>query len=133
MTNVRKIKEFMVEHPYTIQYFEPLGVAEKLLQQHRIRHLPVLDHKKVYGMISDRDISLAASVYKGKDYQLKVFVKDICLSDPYVVDESAKFLDVLNNMSRKRLESVIVTKDKDVIGIFTMTDACRVLAELLSN
>ena len=120
----------MMPHPYTIEYFEPVGVAEKKMSEHKIRHLPVVDRKKVYGIISDRDIKLAASVYREKDYHLKVLVKEICLSSPYVVDESELLATVLETMAKRRLGSAIVTSSGVVTGIFTTTDACRLLALL---
>ncbi len=133
MTKQPCIADYMVPHPYTIEYFEHLGAAEKLMNAHKIRHLPVVDRNKIYGIISDRDIKLAASIYKGKDYRSNIFVKDICISSPYVVEESEALSVVLDNMAKKRLGSVIVVRDKNVVGIFTTTDACRILSRMIKS
>lgn len=127
------IRDHMLPHPYTIEYFEHLGTAEKMMSAHKIRHLPVVDGKKVYGMISDRDLKLAASVYREKDFETKILVKQICLSDPYVVDESELLETVVATMARRRLGSAIVTSHGTVAGIFTTTDACRLLADMLKK
>ena len=133
MPKVLLIRDVMVSHPFSVEYFERVGTAEKIMASNKVRHLPVVDRKKIYGIISDRDIRLAASVYKDRDYRLNVLIKDICLSNPYVVPETERLEVVLSNMSRRRIGSVIIAKDGIVTGIFTTTDACRLFAQYLKS
>jgi acetoin utilization protein AcuB len=100
------------------------------MRAHQIRHLPVLDGRHIFGIISDRDIKLAKAVNSTRRDAPPVFVKDICISEPYVVDENEPLDVVAAAMGRRRLGSAIITKKGEVSGIFTTTDACRMLAEL---
>lgn len=127
------IRDFMLPHPYTIEYFEHLGTAEKLMNEHRIRHLPVVDGHEIYGLISERDLKIAACVYKDSDFHTKILCRDICLSVPYVVEETELLEVVLATMAKRRLGSTVITKGGAVVGIFTTTDACRLLADLVKS
>ncbi len=131
--NKTVIRDFMLPNPYTIEFLEHLGTAEKIMNRYRIRHLPVVDGRKIYGLISERDLKIAAGVYKDSDFRTKILCKDICLSAPYVVEENEPLEAVLATMARRRLGSTVITKNGAVTGIFTTTDACRLLADLVKN
>lgn len=124
------IREFMIPHPYTVQYDEPLSAAEKMMNSHRVRHMPVTGGKKVMGIISDKDIIIAKQVYKNRTFEHEVLVKDVCLLDEYSVEESTPIDKAAHMMVEKRLDAVVVVKDGIPTGIFTTTDACRLIVEL---
>ena len=124
------IREFMTTHPYMIQSDESVSAAEKLMFAHHVRHLPVLDGKKIIGVISDRDIGLARATYRGRAFDGQVPVKDICLFDSNTFDESEPTDVVARTMAKHRIDAVVITSHGKPVGIFTATDACRQLADL---
>jgi acetoin utilization protein AcuB len=124
------IGKFIQQRPYTVSCEEPISVAEKLMRMHNIRHLPVMDGKRIFGIVSDRDLRLAKAAHGARITARQMLLKDICIFDPYVVDENEPLDAVLTTMFRKRLGSAIITSKKEIAGIFTTTDACRLLAEL---
>ncbi len=118
---------------YTISCDETVALAEKMMRQHQIRHLPVLDGRKIFGIISDRDVKLAKLIAAQRGTGRDIFVKDICVYDPYVVPDSEPLDAVATSMARRRIGCAIVTHDGAICGIFTTTDACRLLAEFVRN
>ena len=130
MAAIPSIGEFILGAPYTIHCDESLAVADQLMHRHSIRHLPVLDGRRIFGIISDRDLKLAKAVNGDRRNARPVYVKDICINQPYVVDRSEPLDAVVATMAKRRLGCAIVTSDGEVGGIFTTTDACRLLAEL---
>jgi acetoin utilization protein AcuB len=46
----------MATNPKTINSEESVAHAEKLMTEHNIRHLPVIEKGKITGIVSDRDI-----------------------------------------------------------------------------
>lgn len=129
MGKIPAIAEFILGAPHTIKCEETVSVAEKIMSLHKIRHLPVLDGKRIFGIISDRDIKLARSVNRDRSGGRPIYVKDICINNPYVVEEREPLDVVAATMARRRLGCAIVTKKGSISGIFTTTDACRLLAE----
>jgi acetoin utilization protein AcuB len=130
MSHIPLIKEHMIKHVLTIQYDETASAAEKVMKSHNIRHLPVLRAKSVLGIISDRDIILGRTVYKDRTFEGNVLVKDICLFEECSVKSNDRLDQVALMMSKKKLDAVVVVEGEAPVGIFTATDACRLLAYL---
>jgi acetoin utilization protein AcuB len=101
------------------------------MQELRVRHLPVIDQGKLVGLITDRDIKLVLGPDFAYPSEGELTVRDVQVADPYVADVAAPLDGVLETMARKHIGSVLVTRDGELAGIFTVTDACRYLSELL--
>ena len=52
----RRVRDLMVREVVTCRPDASMSEAEKLMAQHHIRHLPVVDGAKVVGMLSIRDV-----------------------------------------------------------------------------
>ena len=86
------IREWMTKDVITVTPDTSMLKASKLMKDHNIRRLPVLDGKHVVGIVSDRDIraaspSKATTLDMHELYYLlsEVKVKDIMTSDPVTV------------------------------------------------
>jgi CBS domain-containing protein len=126
-----QIIAFMTPFPYSIDVDAPLSEARLLMRRHRIRHLPVTAQRKIVGIVTDRDIKLLL----GPDFaylpESELKVRDVCVEDPYVVSASTPVAVVAETMAKRHIGSAVVTKKQALVGIFTSTDACRALAQLL--
>ncbi len=127
------IKAVMTPFPYSVDLAESVEVAERMMREHDVRHLPVSDDGKLVGEISQRDIGVGLKPGIGPSERSQVRVDDLCVSDAYVVALNAPLDEVLREMADRRIGSALVVKGEKLVGIFTMTDACRVLADLLSD
>jgi acetoin utilization protein AcuB len=126
------IKAVMTPFPYSVDLGESVDVADRMMREHDVRHLPVSDEGKLVGEISQRDIGvgLKPGIRLGEMSQVRV--ADLCVSDAYVVELNAQLDEVLREMAGRKIGSALVVKGDKLVGIFTMSDACRVLADLLS-
>ncbi len=104
-----------------------------MMDEHRIRHLPVVDGEKLVGIVSDRDLRLVTEPSSGRARGSKLTVGEICERDVYVVELTERLDGVLDEMLRRRIGSAVVVKADRVVGIFTSVDACRVLRRLLED
>ena len=59
---MRIVEQYMSREPATIGKEEPLLAAHRLMQTHRIRHLPVLHQGRIVGVVSERDLHLLETV-----------------------------------------------------------------------
>lgn len=124
------LKEVMVKNPKTICPTHHLFSAKKLMNDNNIRHLPVVEKGRVCGVISDRDVKVASSVYKDRA-QADIRIQDIFLMKPYTAPEDSSLVKVLREMLKNRYGCVIAVKNHKVTGIFTMVDAGELLVEML--
>ena len=120
------IAEFMTPSPHSIGRDQSLAAAHRLMREHRIRHLPVLDGGKLVGVISDRDLHLAETL-KDVDAE-RVPVEDAMSPTPYAVPPTAPLAEVAREMAGQKIGSSVVMEGKKIVGVFTVTDALRALA-----
>ena len=122
---------YMTANVQVIEMENTLPAARKLMEEHGIRHLPVVDGKNVVGLLSERDLSKLEG-FPMFDMNL-VSVPDAMSTLPYVVYPHTPLIEVLRNMKAQRLGSAVVTDENGkVVGIFTATDALGVLIDKLS-
>lgn len=131
MNKSTTVAEVMTRLPQTVSVNEKLLGAKRLMNRLRIRHLPVTERDEVVGIVSDRDIKLAQSIYRNRNADEDVLVRDICQFEPFVVEETEPLTRVLEQMAKKRFGSVLVTKRGRLTGILTTVDICSAFSRVL--
>lgn len=125
-----KVKEVMTRFPFTASPKTTVSEALATMDKYEIRHMPVTDNSKVIGILSEREIRRFESFM---DIET-VMVRDVMVSNPYTVTHSTPLKEVVQTMENKKIGSAVVTSNTgDVMGIFTTTDALRMLADFLDN
>jgi acetoin utilization protein AcuB len=131
MKAIPTIQKFMTTTPHSINYEAPVDEAIKVMDKNGFRHLPVVKDGKPYGLISDRDIKLVMSFTATNPKQTKV--GDVCSDEPYVTNPSAPINEVAVMMAEKKYGSALVLDNGKLVGIFTLTDACKALSEIVEQ
>jgi acetoin utilization protein AcuB len=130
METVPTIERVMTPFPHTIGLDQSINVAEKMFKQYDVRHLPVRDAGTLVGIVSERDLMYATG-WPGDRKEIKI--KDIYTPSPYTVEAGTPVDTVAREMQLKRYGCAMVCDQGKLIGIFTTVDACKLLAELLSE
>ncbi|WP_375767910.1 CBS domain-containing protein [Archangium gephyra] len=125
------IDEFMTRTVHTIGTQSPLAEAHRIMNEHAIRHLPVLEGGKLVGVVSMRDLHLIETL-KGVDPK-EVAVEEAMAQDAYTVPPGTALLEVARTMAMHKYGSAVVARDGRVEGIFTTIDALKALEALLSS
>ena len=124
---------FMTPFPYSIDVDAPLKDAHRLMREHHFRHLPVTRADAIVGVLTDRDIKLVLGPDFDYPNESELTVRDAYVERPCVVNASTPVATVARTMAENHIGSAIVTKNDKLVGIFTVTDACRALAEVLGD
>lgn len=122
------VEQHMSVSPVVIGLSVTLAEARRLMRERGIRHLPVLDGGRLVGIVSQRDLYLAASL-PGVDPATDT-VREAMSGEPYAVPPGAPLHEVAATMAERRLGSAVVVDRGAVIGVFTTVDALRALATL---
>ncbi len=128
------VKQVMTVAPYSVRSHHALVVAAALMTQKRIRHLPVLEDRRVVGVLAERDLQAAEQVAKAREADPRakpMTVGEATLSAPLVVAPTERLSSVVAQMASRRAEIVIVGDADRVVGVFTTIDALAFLATLL--
>jgi acetoin utilization protein AcuB len=122
---------FMTPFPHSIDIDAPLARARKMMRDGCFRHLPVTSGGDIVGVVTDRDIKLLLGPDFGNPKERELKVRDAYVDKPCVVHASTPVAAVARTMAEHHIGSAIVTKNGKLVGIFTVTDACRALAEII--
>jgi CBS domain-containing protein len=128
MKAIPPMKAVMTPFPYWVDIEAPVASAQAMMQKHAIRHLPVMEGGNLVSVLGERELQRAA-----ESAAADLRVRDVCEPGPYVVELVEPLDRVLYHMAEHRLDSVLVTKDGKLAGIFTMSDACRHFGKLLRS
>jgi acetoin utilization protein AcuB len=116
----------MTPSPHTIGDEQPLASAHRIMREHRIRHLPVLQGGKLVGIVSERDLHLVET-FRDVDPET-VAVSEAMTADAYVVRPETTLRSVATEMAERKYGCAVVMTDRKVVGVFTTVDALRALA-----
>ncbi len=131
MRQIPPIKAVMTPFPYCVDADEPLARALEVMVQHGIRHLPVMEEGKPWRVLTERSARVALGPEVASPRAESLRARDVATEDAYVVDLNMPLDVVVTQMADRRIECALVVKDDRLAGIFTMTDACRALGDLL--
>ena len=123
------VNRYMTASPYTIGLDQKLTQAHRVMREHQIRHLPVLDGGALVGVISERDLHLIETL--GDVDPEMVTIEDAMTSPVYSVAPDASLDEVSKEMAEHKYGCAIVRDQGKVVGVFTTADGMRALHELL--
>ncbi|NNE37472.1 MAG: CBS domain-containing protein [Gammaproteobacteria bacterium] len=115
------IKSIMTPFPYSIGIDATVSDAREYMEAHQIHHLPVVHDEKITGIINHRD-------FESEDVKN---IAELELESPQLFDLNDRLDNVLETMADRHVDTVLVTKNSKLVGIFTYTDACRHFASYL--
>lgn len=123
------VRELMTPTPISVSPRTPVDEARALMQQHRIRHLPVLDHERLVGMVSDRDIRLvlpspatSLSVYEIGYLLTRLTVVEIMARFPITIAPDRPVTEAVRRMLANKVGALPVVAQGKVVGIVTRTN-----------
>ncbi|MFQ5847931.1 MAG: CBS domain-containing protein [Candidatus Methylomirabilales bacterium] len=130
------IERFMTANPITVRPDESLRKASELLQSHRIRHLPVVQRKRLVGVISDRDLRqllpsfLAApdEVERLRARGAHVKVGEVMTRQVLAVTPETQAAKAARLMVEHRIGCLPVLRGSTLVGIVTTVDLLRAMA-----
>jgi acetoin utilization protein AcuB len=131
MSQKERIESYMTLCPHAIGIEQSAKLAREMMRKYQIRHLPVQSGGKLVGIVSDRDIKFASGWVKSEEAELDI--EDVYTPEPYTVAPETPLSDVLTVLVREQISCALVAVEGKVKGVFTTTDACRILAERLSK
>ncbi len=131
LASMPTIASVMTSCPQSVDADDSLLLARATMQRLGVRHLPVQHGQTLLGVLTDRDIKRALDPDLGLPPQDEMFVRDVFIADAYVVDGREPLDTVLDHMCNHHIGSALVTDHGRLTGIFTLTDAGRVLCGFL--
>lgn len=124
---IQQVKDVMTPFPHFVDVEQSVSAAREQMVQHGVGHLPVKVDGELAGIVSERDLALAAALSKIDGVSLA----EIYQRELYVVDLHTRMDVVVAEMAKRRVATALVVRDGRLAGILTATDVCRLYGELL--
>ena len=117
----RHVRDLMTPDPVCVSQGDSIREAARIMAREDTGVVPVVDGKKIVGMITDRDI-VVRLVAEGKDPS-NANVKEAMTKNIRAVKENDTVNDVLHFMSGSQVRRVPVVNDRnEIVGIVSMGD-----------
>ena len=127
------VRDCMSAHPVTVHDDADYKVVLKLMQDHALHHVPVLDEREnLIGIVAERDLLLAATHHM----QAAVEVGDVMRRGVITTTEDSPVDEAAALMVDHRIGGLpVLDARRRVVGVITETDIFRafVASERLSG
>lgn len=123
------VSQWMTREVLTIEIFDSIGLARRVMAKHRINQLPVLDGGKLVGIVTDRDIRDAypTSIVINRGKEIDEFadsytVEEVMSYNLMTVSPETPLVTAVRLLHRHRIGSLPVVEAGKLVGIITRND-----------
>ena len=132
-----KVRDVMSREVRTVTRNDQLGVADKLMKDERIRHLPVIDESgDVCAVVSQRDLfrgallrSLGYGSRADETLLRQVVVKEAMSAELFTTTPDTPVAEAARVMIERGIGCLPVLDGGKLVGIVTETDFVRLIAQ----
>ncbi|MCA9910231.1 MAG: CBS domain-containing protein [Anaerolineae bacterium] len=135
-----KIGDMMTNDVISVLPEAKLNAAQEIMEEYGIRHLPVVEHGKLVGIISKGDIREARpsdattlSVWEVNYLWDTLKVKEVMTTKALTVSPDDTLIEALRIMVARKFSSLPVVTDGVLVGIITETDIFNKLITLIEG
>lgn len=127
MRKTMPVRECMSHLPAETDRREPLSEVMRQMREQHCHHIPVMDGPRLYGVLSRQDLHELA--LRGEDPK-DLHAGDVCTRDVLTVEPMTPIVEVAQAMIERGVSSALVVDGDVLVGIFTSTDALKLIAQL---
>lgn len=133
------VKDRMTPEPICGYPDMPVTEAQALMQEHNIRHLPIVDEEgKLVGLITQRSLlrALPSDVSHFSRFEIsyvlgKIKARNIMVKDVVTIDEGTPIEEAARIMADRKIGCLPVMRDGRLVGIITDNDLFTIMVDLL--
>lgn len=137
MDSKDKVAKIMTTEMVQLNLNDDLYKAERLFNKHKIRHIPVIDGKKIVGILSMTDlmrISYADVIDEDDDTVESVVynmfkLPQVMTRVPETVTADTTIREAAAILSTREFHALPVVNNEELVGIVTTTDVIRYFLE----
>lgn len=130
-----KVEDIMTKTVVTIEMDDPLSLVKEIFDNAHFHHLLVVDNKKLYGVLSDRDLlktlspSLNTAAETDKDRAtLKKRAHQIMSRKPITLTKEASVYDAIDIFVNNKISCIPIVDDANIpVGILSWRDILKAL------
>ena len=129
-----QLSEIMNRDLITVDKQASLRRARRILDQHRIRHLLVVDDKRLVGIVTDRDLRQAApssksplTISERQEFMDELKVLEVMSRKLITASPTTTIREAARVMVREKIGCLPVVDGNQLVGIVTQADLLEML------
>jgi CBS domain-containing membrane protein len=130
-----KVRDIMTAEVVSVARNDELRLADDIMQDRKIRHLPVVEEGRLVGMLTQRDLyqaSMSSALGFGekarKEFLKTVPVKEVMTDEVLTIEADADIKQAARTMLDHKVGCLPVVEKGQLVGIISETDLLRVVA-----
>ncbi|MFW5940721.1 MAG: CBS domain-containing protein [Chloroflexota bacterium] len=131
------VKEWMTPEPVTITPNTTLPEAHRLMMEHSIRRLPVVQNGRLVGIVTLGDVrgaepsgATSLSIWEINYLVSRLRVEEIMTPRPFTINDSATLGEAARLMLKYKVSGLPVLDDSgNLVGIITESDIFRMVVK----
>lgn len=135
MVKNQPITVLMSDNPITLNSDDDLTTAEELFKLHKIRHIPIVQGRKVIGMLSHTDLLRVSYKDSIEEFETefdtvlnsKFTIEQVMTKNVVAVNTKTTIAEVATILSEREFHALPVLENDELIGIITTTDLVHFL------
>ncbi len=119
----------------TIGRNDELTIADDIMNMKRFRHLPVIEERRLVGILTQRDLfhaALSTALNFGskaqKEFLKTVVVKEVMTEEVRTINPDADVKEAARLLIEHKIGCLPVVEKGKLVGLVTETDLLRVIA-----
>lgn len=134
------VKQWMGTEVVTVAPKETIAVAEKMLKEHKIRRLPVVEEGVLVGVVSPHDLEKvmpsildAGGASEEEFIATNTEIRTVMTSSPITVGPDDTLVEATRKMRRHKIDGLPVVEDMKLVGILSITDVLDAFLEITTG
>jgi acetoin utilization protein AcuB len=121
-----KVRNWMITDLITVSPKDTVESAIQIMQQHSIRHLPVVEDNRLVGLVTESSLRPYLSPEK-----LRLPLREVMIINPITIDPEASIDEAARLIYKYKIGGLPVVSQGKLVGIITITDILEAFIELM--
>jgi len=121
-----KVRNWMITDLIVVSPKDTVESTIQIMQQHSIRHLPVVEDNKLVGLVTESSLRPYLSPEK-----LRLPLREVMIINPITIDPEASIDEAARLIYKYKIGGLPVIFQGKLVGIITITDILEAFIELM--
>lgn len=131
-----RVSEIMMDSPVTVSPGDSLQHALSLLEKYKVHELPVLEHGRLVGIVTDGDLKFFTPAYQlfRDQEEVRQALRELTVAEamtlePVMIEPQATLLEATKMMYDNSIGALLVAEGEKLSGILSVSDILRLVIE----
>ncbi|MDQ5870657.1 MAG: CBS domain-containing protein [Acidobacteriota bacterium] len=134
---VPKVRDLMTPNPFTLQPRDTLAALYDLMDNHRVRHVPIVDGDgELVGLLTHTDLAMSAlgslsdlPLSQERDLLQRRKIREVMVTELETVEPETPLAEAASTLFENKIGCLPVVEGTRLVGILTESDFVRQFVE----